>query len=57
MTFLVPNLEVVKAWLLSFGDSVEVLHLQELIGPLAEEATRLRAHYERCLSGNFLPDR
>lgn len=47
MTMMVPSLDTVKSWLLSFGTGVSVLHPAELRDMLAAEAARLLEWYRR----------
>ncbi len=45
MTFLVPAVEVMVGWLLSFGTNVEIISPPTLRQMLAEKAQQLAAHY------------
>ncbi len=45
LTFLVPALEMLVDWLLSFGPEIEILHPPHLRKLLLEQAQKMAAHY------------
>lgn len=45
LTFMVPRLEAIADWLLSFGTCIEIVSPIELKNMLAEKAQKLSAHY------------
>lgn len=46
LTFMVPRLDAIADWLLSFGTNIEIVSPCELKDLLAEKARKLSAHYD-----------